>query len=122
LLLDEAAAGDPVAGRIVREQGTQIGSYALAAARKVGLERAPYAMVLAGGIFRHASHVLPDAIIECVRRMSADITPIRSPFEPVVGALMLAIEAAGAAVGTSCRARLTSSLPPAMLFATEFES
>src|SRR5438445_523942 len=70
LLLDAAQAGDNAATHIVQEQGAMLGKYALAAARKVGIEGTAFTLVLAGGVFRHPSQLLANAIIETVRTTS----------------------------------------------------
>ncbi|HEY7849577.1 MAG TPA: BadF/BadG/BcrA/BcrD ATPase family protein, partial [Ktedonobacterales bacterium] len=94
ILLDEAHAGDAVALRVVREHGAALGDFALAGARMVGLEGTPFPLVLAGGVFRHPTTVLEDAIVARVRSVWPEIRPIRSRAEPIVGVL---IEALGAA-------------------------
>jgi N-acetylglucosamine kinase-like BadF-type ATPase len=118
VLLDEASDGDLVARRIVEEQGIQLGDYALAAARRVGIEGTPFPLVLTGGVFRHPSPLLPDTIIARVRTTSPDAHPVRSRFEPAVGALFLALEAAGVRVDETLRSRLIPTLPPASFFDT----
>ncbi len=95
ILLDEAHAGDEVALRVVEEHGAALGNIALAAGRKVGLEGAPFPLVLAGGVFRHQTTVLQDAIIARVRSISPEVHPIRSTVDPVIGVLMQALAVAG---------------------------
>lgn len=119
VLLDEASAGDLTAKRIVQQHGAALGDYALAAARQVGLEGAPFTLVLAGGVLRHPSHLLADCLVERVRTKSPKVQPIYSRFEPVVGALFLALEAAGQVIDEVLLARLIPTLPPASLFETE---
>jgi hypothetical protein len=77
--------------------------------------------VLAGGVLRHPSTLLPDAIVECVQTTSPDARPIRSRFEPVIGALFTALEAAGAAIDDALLDRLIPTIPPSELFATVLE-
>jgi N-acetylglucosamine kinase-like BadF-type ATPase len=98
ILLDEAHAGDPVALRVVREHGEALGDIALAAARQVGLEGTAFPLVFAGGIFRHPTTVLEEAIVARVRTTSPLIRPIRSRAEPIAGVLVEALGAAGVAV------------------------
>lgn len=119
VLLDEASQGDLTAKQIVQEHGTALGDYALAAARQVGLEGTPFTLVLAGGVLRHPSHLLADCIVERVRTKSPEVHPIYSRFEPVVGALFLALEAAGQAIDEALLSQLVPTLPPASLFQTE---
>jgi N-acetylglucosamine kinase-like BadF-type ATPase len=119
VLLDEAGQGDATAKQIVQEHGTALGDYALAAARQVGLEGTPFTLVLAGGVLRHSSQLLVDCLVERVRTQSPEVNPVYSHFEPVVGALFLALEAAGQAIDEALLAQLVPSLPAASLFETE---
>jgi N-acetylglucosamine kinase-like BadF-type ATPase len=118
LLLDEAGNGDATARRIVHEHGTALGDYALVAARQVGIERTPFTLVLAGGVLRHPSRLLHESMIARVRTVAPDVRAVNSRFEPVVGALLLAYDAAGIPTGEALLAQLSASLPPAALFAT----
>jgi len=120
-LLDEAAAGDAAASKIVRDHGRALGEYARVAARKVGIQGTPFPLVLAGGVFRHSSALLPDAIIERVRITSPDVRPTRSRFEPVIGALFTALEASGTAIDDALLGRLIPTIPSPELFATTLE-
>jgi len=95
VLVDEAGAGDATARRLVREHGEALGDYALAAARQVGIERTPFTLVLAGGVLRHPVRLFHDALIARVRSSSPEVLIVDTPFEPVVGALLLAFETAG---------------------------
>ena len=118
ILLDEAANGDPTACRIVLEHGAALGDYAIVAARKVGLTNQNFALVTAGGVMRHASHLMPDALLSRVRELAPGAYPIRSPLEPVAGAVLLALETAGMNVTEAQRENLRSSFPAATLFLT----
>jgi len=118
LLLDEAEAGDLLARQIVQEHGRALGNYAIVAARRVGLEGTPFRLVLAGGVLRHPSTLLADTIIERVRTTSPEVRPTRSRFEPIVGVLFSALEAAGVAVNDELLARLIPTMPSSELFAT----
>jgi N-acetylglucosamine kinase-like BadF-type ATPase len=118
LLLDTAQQGDATAQRIVRTQGTALGDYALVAARQVGIEGTAFPLVLTGGVLRHPSPLLSEAIIAQVQTTSPTARPISSRFEPVVGALLLALEAAGVRVDEPLLARLEATMPPVTLFMT----
>jgi N-acetylglucosamine kinase-like BadF-type ATPase len=117
-LLDLAHDGDLAAVRIVQEHGIHLGDYALAAARMVGIESAPFTLVLTGGVLRHPSRLLQEALVARVQEDAPLARPIYSIFEPVVGALLLAFEAAGIAVSPPLLARLTDTLPEPSLFET----
>ena len=118
ILLDLADEGEPTARGIVVEQGEMLGDYALAAARKVGLEGSPFQLVLTGGVLRHPSPVLTQAIIARVHTTSPGAQPRRSRFEPAIGALLLALEEAAVNVDEAVLQKITATLPPSTLFAT----
>jgi N-acetylglucosamine kinase-like BadF-type ATPase len=109
-VLDEAEAGDGVALEIVRSLGRVLGEEARVAAARVGLE-APYPVVLAGGVLRHPSTLLADAIMERVPGGRA----VRIGAEPVRGALLFAFDRAG---WTADEPTLAATWPGPELFAT----
>lgn len=111
ILLDEAHAGDAVALRVVREHGAALGDIALAAARQVGLDGAAYPLVFAGGVFRHPTTVLEDAIVTRVRTASPSVRPIRSRAEPIAGVLVEALGAAGVSVTPELIDRMLAQVP-----------
>jgi N-acetylglucosamine kinase-like BadF-type ATPase len=98
ILLDEAEAGDEVAMRVVREHGDALGDIALAAARRVQIEHTPFYLVLAGGVFRHPTTTLEEAIVTRVRLTAPDIHPVRTTQEPITGVLVQALTLAGTVV------------------------
>jgi hypothetical protein len=102
----------------VQEHGAALGDYALVAARRVGIERNPFALVLAGGVLRHPTPLLREALIARVQSVAPGAKPLVSRFEPAVGALFLALETAGIAIDEPLRARLAATLPSAAFFAT----
>jgi hypothetical protein len=102
----------------VAAHGVALGDYALAAARQVGIEATPFTLVLAGGVLRHPVRLLHEELIARVRSSSLDVRVVDTRFEPVVGALLLAFEAAGIAIDESLLERLAPTLPPAAFFAT----
>lgn len=118
VLLDEAERGDATARRVILEHGDALGDYALAAARRVGIEATPFTLVLAGGVLRHPSRLLADALVARARASSPEVRAVNSRFEPAVGALLLALEAAGARIDESLLERLTTTLPPSQLYLT----
>ena len=121
ILLDEAQADDSVALCVVQEHGRALGDYALAAARRVGIEGTAFTLVLAGGVFRHPSSILEDTIIERVRTTSPDVRPTRCRFEPVIGVLFTALEAAGGAVDGALLDKLIPTIPAPTLFSTAID-
>ncbi|MBO0783694.1 MAG: hypothetical protein J2P37_33190, partial [Ktedonobacteraceae bacterium] len=122
LLLDEADAGDTVARRIVWEHGWKFGGYAIVSARRVGIEHTPFPLVLAGGVLRHRSSLLANAIIQRVQETSPDVQPIRSLYEPIIGALLTALDLAGVTIDKTIHAQLKATHPPDTFFETRFNS
>lgn len=89
-VFDVADEGDPVARELIRGQGK-----AIARTVRAGVARAeltpPYPLVLAGGLFRHPSRLLTDALCQCV----PDSHPCVTQVEPAVGVALMAAEHAG---------------------------
>jgi len=91
-VLDEAEAGDIVARGIVRHVGGLAGDYARVAAERTGQLGEPFKLILLGGVLRHPSHLLRDAIHDRI----PESVPVYPDIEPVVGALLLAADTVGA--------------------------
>jgi N-acetylglucosamine kinase-like BadF-type ATPase len=118
LLLDEADCGDPTARQIALEHGQALGDYALVGARQVGIMGMPFTLVLAGGVLRHPARLLAETLLSRVRAAAPTVQVVDSRFEPVVGALFLALELAGVAIDAPLQSRMTPTLPPAAFFVT----
>jgi N-acetylglucosamine kinase-like BadF-type ATPase len=117
-VLDAAEEGDATARQIVQAEGTMLGDYALAAARKVGIATTPFPLVLAGSVFRHESEIMTTAMVERINSQCPGITVLRSELEPSAGALVIAREATGGKVDRKIRAKLKLTSPPPGFFAT----
>lgn len=118
VVLNEAAKGDASAQEIVRTLGYGLAEYALAAARQVGMETTGFTLVFNGGVFKHESTTLIDAILEKIRESVPDVQPITSELEPAVGALLLAYEAAEIPIDAALREQVETNMPPPELFHT----
>jgi N-acetylglucosamine kinase-like BadF-type ATPase len=118
VVLDVAAEGEAMALSLVNNQGRALGDTALAAARKVGIEHEPFHLVLTGGVLRHPSALMRDAIIARVREASPSVNVIHDALEPALGAVMLALEHAHVAITPTVRAKLQMTAPPAKVFET----
>lgn len=118
-LLNAAHDSDPVATHIVQAHGEGLGAIALAAARNVGLGKAPFPLVLAGGVLRHHTHFLADALVGRVRAEMPLVQPIVSRFEPVVGALVLAVASAGLPTNEAVHSRIAETMPSPTLFKSD---
>ena len=115
-LFEAADAGDPVAGRIVERHGFGIGEVAAAAARRVGIDREPYALAFCGGLTRAGASRLIAAASDAIAAagQAPRLTPPR--WEPAVGALLIGLRAASNVDGRALASRLDGSLPSAALF------
>jgi N-acetylglucosamine kinase-like BadF-type ATPase len=94
LILDVAEEGDEVARHLVRQQGEAVSRSVLAAVRRVGLE-VPYRLVLAGGLFNHASSLLTVALSEEL----PDARPVVTTVEPAAGVALMAARSTGFSLG-----------------------
>jgi len=118
LLFDAADASDDAARRIVISHGRALGDYAVVAARQVGLLGTPFTLVLTGGVLRHPSPVLRNALIDRVRESAPGVHAIQSRFEPAAGAVLLALDMARVDTNSALLERLETTLPGAAFFAT----
>lgn len=91
VLLDCADAGDAVSVAIVRQAGGWLGDEARMSARRVGVDRPGCPVVLTGGVFRHPTTVLADAVMERL----PDAVAVRATVPPLVGPLLLALDELG---------------------------
>jgi N-acetylglucosamine kinase-like BadF-type ATPase len=118
LLLDQAAAGDDRSRDIVLYAGKRNGEVALVAANAVGLAGQPTRLVLNGGVLHHSSRLFADAISSAVQGAIPALETIDAAPEPVIGALLLAMDLAELPTEESVLARLDATLPGPELFAT----
>ncbi|MBM2617240.1 ATPase [Actinoplanes sp. LDG1-06] len=93
LLFEVAAAGDEVAGQLIKRQADEIvGQHRVAASRLDLLDR-PHALVLGGSVLRAQHPQLHDQVVEGARGQ-APLVEISVPTAPpIVGAALLALDA-----------------------------
>ncbi len=77
-----------------------------------------FVLVLAGGLFRHPSRLLATSLLQRVQANAPAAWLLDSRLEPVVGALLLALEEVGVPIEQRLLDRLAASMPPAPFFAT----
>jgi N-acetylglucosamine kinase-like BadF-type ATPase len=112
LVLQEAAAGDPASTAIVIRAGTALGDSAALVARRLGMDQTAFELVMAGGLFRGASRLLETTLTATLHRVAPRARPVLLACKPVVGAVLEALELAGAGTGPAVRERLVASFPP----------
>jgi N-acetylglucosamine kinase-like BadF-type ATPase len=109
LVLQQAAAGDPASRAIVVRVGAALGEAAALVARRLGLERRAFEVVMAGGLFRGRSRLLEATLAEAVQRVAPAARTVRLACGPVVGAVLEALDLAGADTAPPLRDRLVAS-------------
>lgn len=107
--MEEADAGDVAAREVVQRAGRELGTGAVIVIRRLGMEQETFDLVLAGGLFGSASPVLLETLMETVREVAPGARPIRLEVPPVVGGVLLAMEAAGLAPAAEVRERLSQA-------------
>jgi N-acetylglucosamine kinase-like BadF-type ATPase len=113
LVLREAAAGDAASTAIVIRAGTELGETGALVARRLGMDRMAFELVMAGGLFRGGSRLLETTLTGALHRVAPRARPVLLTCKPVVGAVIEALELAGAGAGPSVRERLVGSFPGA---------
>ncbi len=105
-LMEEAERGDVAAREIVRRAGQELGGGAVTVIRRLGMEDEEFDLVLAGGLFRSATPLLLEALGETVRAVAPGARLVRLEVPPVVGGVLMAMDAVGWAVTPEVRERL----------------
>jgi N-acetylglucosamine kinase-like BadF-type ATPase len=113
-LMDEAQRGDPGAAAIVEEHGRALGRTAAAAARQVGIAGSPFDLAFAGGLVRAGADPLLRPATEALLAEAPEARPVEARWDPVVGALLLAMREAGVRTPATIE-RMDASLPRALL-------
>jgi N-acetylglucosamine kinase-like BadF-type ATPase len=109
LVLQEAAAGDEACRAIVTAAGSALGKAGALVARRLGMEREPFDMVMAGGLFRGGSRLLETTLAAALHQVAPRAVPVRLACKPVVGAVIEALLLAGVEVSPEVRGRLVEA-------------
>jgi len=116
-LLDAADGGDGVAVDAVRSHGTGLGAVAAAAARRVAIDRAPFALSFCGGLPRAGARALIEAATSAVRAAGLTPVPVAPRWEPAIGALLIGITAdSSRPLAAEVAERLDATAPAASFF------
>ncbi|NOU85024.1 ATPase [Paenibacillus sp. LMG 31460] len=96
LLFQAAEQGDEVACRILRVQGEELGKSAAAVIKRLKMEQETFQVVLAGSVIARGDGPFIHSYIEkAVSEVASNATIVKLNVEPVVGAVWMAMEAAG---------------------------
>ncbi len=115
LLFEASAAGDEVARELIVLMGTEVGVTANALLKRLDLEATDAEVVLGGSVFKGKGDLLVDTASQVIHQVAPSARIVRPHFEPVAGALLLALEADGMKITSQCLARLQDSLPESLI-------
>ncbi len=92
-ILEQAVAcGDAVAAQIVTGFGQRLARYVTAGLRRFDMAGLPVEVVLSGGIFKARLPGLGETVSQAILAAAPSASLIEARYEPVVGALLLALE------------------------------
>ena len=95
IVSEEVLSGDPVSADILARFGEDMAAYAVAGIRRLGLQNEPIEVIISGSVFKCKAPLL----LETVRKVILSAVPhaqiIESTLEPVVGAVLLALDDLG---------------------------
>ena len=97
-----AQAGDPVARELIHWAGCELGEIANAVIRQLEFENLSFDVVMTGSMFEGGS-MLIEPMRETIHKLAPKARLIRLNVPPVLGAVMLGMEAGGLAVTPSIR-------------------
>ncbi len=112
LIFEISTQGDEVATRIIREQGVELATSAVAMLRKLELIDVDCDVVLGGSLFWGKGDLLLKTVSELVGEKAPKAHVTRIDVPPVVGSVLLALESTGAVPSPDLKAILRQNLPP----------
>jgi N-acetylglucosamine kinase-like BadF-type ATPase len=95
-----AHQGDWKAIEILREAGYELGRAGAATIKRLGMEKARFAVVPFGGVFRAGDLVL-QSFTETILKVAPCAEVVKPKFEPAVGAVLLALDEIGVTIDDS---------------------
>lgn len=111
LVFKAALQGDQVAQQILIAEGEELGNSAAAIITGLGMQQLPVEVVLGGSVYKGEGPLFLDTIRQRVHRTAPKAILVRPEFEPVVGAVLLGLEAAGVTATETLYATLRTSMP-----------
>lgn len=95
LVFEAALASDVIAANILIRQGKGLAEYITAMVRRFHMESLEFDVVLAGSVFKGVGPLLADTIRQEIHQAAPRANIVRAQFEPVVGSVLLALDALG---------------------------
>jgi N-acetylglucosamine kinase-like BadF-type ATPase len=118
-VFEASVAGDEVASGIIVRHGLALAEYAAAIIRRFQMVQEAFDVVLVGSVFKGPGTLLTDTITTAIHTVAPYARVVRSLFEPVIGALLLAYDALGLPISEAVYHRLASTSPDAAFFNTD---
>jgi N-acetylglucosamine kinase-like BadF-type ATPase len=118
-VFEASVAGDEVATAIIVRHGLALAEYAAAVIRRFYMVQESFDVVLIGSVFKGPGTLLTDTITTEIHRVAPHARVVRSLFEPVIGALLLAYDALGLPVSEAVYHHLATTSPGAEFFNTD---
>lgn len=109
MVFEAAAQGDAVALDILQSAGRELGLNAAAVIRQLDLQAEAFDVVLVGSLFNGQPPVLLESLKRHVLQAAPQARFVRPMGPPVVGAVLLAMEAHGISPSAEIRQRLNES-------------
>ena len=110
LLFEAALMGDEVARNLIIRAGTDLGVSANVLIRRLSLQDTDVEVVLGGSVFKGKGPLLLDTIREVIQQLAPRAQLVRLKNEPVVGAALLALEAASIMITPEVSTHLDNSV------------
>jgi N-acetylglucosamine kinase-like BadF-type ATPase len=115
LLFEAAEMGDEVSRKLIVKMGTEVGITANALIRRLSLGKEDVEVILGGGVFKGKGPLLLDTVKCVVSKEAPKARVVGLQQEPVVGAVLLALESTGEVAGEVIQRSLECSLPAELI-------
>lgn len=109
IVFQVAAEGDAVARDLIRWAGTELGEIANAVIRQLEIENLAFDVVMTGSMFE-GGPMLIDPMREMILKLAPKARLVRLKAPPVLGAVMLGMEACGLPVTSSIRSNMANTV------------
>jgi N-acetylglucosamine kinase-like BadF-type ATPase len=109
LLFSVAEAGDAVARKILTSFGHGLAEMVTAGLRRLNMTGLPIEVVVSGSVFKGHGSLLEEVMLADIRQVAPEARLVNARYEPVVGAVLLALEALGVALDERVKADIEAS-------------
>lgn len=109
LIFQTAQSGDEVAAKLVHWAGCELGELASAVIRQLNFQSQEFEVVMVGSMFEAGASLI-DPMRETITELAPGARLVKLDVPPVVGAVLLGMEAGGVKPSAEIRTRLRESL------------